>query len=332
MIGLTNCALPSPRPISTPIPTPSGSHQVTFSDLGLTEIWRHRAGIAEAYDLQLNPPPLIIAHDKVIISSYVDLHERNDQDSFLTARALDSGKIIWQTRYSGVGFGTRVNSSYFDSTLNRIYLQYSSSIGAFDAETGKQLWVTPNLGDHITYIFAHEQQDGVLTVTSNNHELLTFDPNDGRLLSRQKVAHFLTITHAGTEIAIPQESDSKWAFDCHRPVVWPTFVGDEDVLLECPWPYMLYRANTKTGKTVWRSPPSFVSNYAIRNNTLYIMDRATGLDSINIETGKYSGRMSFDGKFPTDGVARFWVAIQDSYLIIYLGDTQELVAFSFNEK
>lgn len=336
LIGLTNCALPSPRPISTPIPTPSGSHQIISSSLNLVEIWRYQAGLAEAYDLQFNPPPLIIARDKVVISTYVDLHHRNDQDSFLTARALDSGKIIWQTRYSGVGYSTEVFSSYFDDKLNRIYLQYSFSIGAFDAETGKQLWVTPNLGDHTTYMFAHEQQDGLLTVMSNNDEILTFDPNDGHLLSRQKTAYFLTITHAGTEIPIPRTSEFQWAFDCYRPVIWPTFVGNEDLLLECGGPtYLLIRANSETGKTVWSFPQRFVSNYAIRNKTLYILDEFTQLGAIDIETGTFDGFIIFDNKF-TESVIQsprpFWVAIQDNYLIIYFGDTEELVAFSFNEK
>ncbi len=334
LIGLTNCTPSHSRPISTPVPTPSGSHQVISSDLNLVEIWRYRAGFAVAYDLQFNPPPLMIARDKVVISTYVNLNKHNNQDSFLTARALDSGQVLWQTRYSGVGYGTEVFSSYFDEKLNRIYLQYSFSIGAFDAETGKQLWVTPNLGDHTTYMFAHEQQDGVLAVRSNNHELLTFDPNDGRLLSRQKVAHFLTITHAGTEIPIPRTSEFQWAFDCYQPVIWPTFVGNEDLLLECGGPtYYLIRANSKTGKTVWSFPQRFVSNYAIRNNTLYIMDEFTQLGAIDIETGTFDGFMIFDEEITDPNHIRpFWVAIQDSYLVIYFGDTQELVGFKFEEK
>lgn len=340
LFGLTNCTPSSPRSISTPIPTPSGSHQIISSSLNLVEVWRYRAGFAAVYDLQSNPPPLVMAGDKVVLSTFVDLHESSDQDSFLTARALDSGQVLWQTRYSGVGYGTTVKSSYFDDKLNRIYLQYSFSIGAFDAETGKQLWVTPNLGEHTTYIFAHEQQDGVLTVRTNNNELLTFDPNDGRLLSREKIAHFLTITHEGTEIPIPYVMEFKWAFECYDPVIWPTFVGDEDLLLECAWrdsawPHMLYRANYKTGQTIWSTPRQFISNYAIRGNILYIMDEFTQLGAIDMETGKVVGFMIFDNKFTKSTIESErsgWIAIQDPYLVIYFGDTEELVAFRFNEK
>lgn len=325
------CVQPQTHTASTPIPTPSGSHQIISSGLNLVEVWRYQAGYAE-FPLQFNPPPLIIARDKVVLSTYVDFRYRGDQDSFLTARALDSGKVLWQTRYSGVGYGTKVHFSYFDDKLNRIYLQYSFSIGAFDAETGKQLWVTPNLGDHTTYLFAHEQQDGILTVISNTDEVLTFDPHDGRLLSRQKATYFLTMTHEGTEIAIPQTSEFKWAFDCYRPVIWPTFVGNEDLLLECIGPtYMLYRANYKTGATVWSFPRRFVSNYAIRGNMLYIMDEFTQLGEIDMETGAFVGFMIFDNKFTKSTISQrpFWVAIQDPYLFIYFGDTQELVAFKF---
>ena len=332
--GLVGCTTASLT--ATPVPAPLGSHRVVSSSLPLAEIWRYRAGYAEALDLQLNPPPLVIARDKILISAYVDANDRAHSDSLLTARALDSGEILWQTRYSGVDRydGTRINFHYFDEKLNRLYLQYSFNIGAFDTETGKQLWVTPSLGDHTTYVFAHEQQDGVLTVRTNNYELLTFDPNDGRLLSRGKIAYFLSITHEGTEIPIPRTTEFKWVFDCYRPVIWPTFVGAEDVLLECsPSNYMLSRANYKTGQTVWSFPRRFVSNYSIRGNTLYILDEFAQLGAVNIETGTFSGMMIFDGEMTdTAHIRPFWIAIQDPYLFIYFGDTQELVAFKFDEK
>jgi outer membrane protein assembly factor BamB len=322
----------------TPIPTPSGSHPVVYSNLNLVEVWRYRTGFAASAWEQLSPPAaMIVAQNKVVIGTSVDVNDPANRDSFLTALALDSGQMLWQTRYSEVDFGTVIYSSYLDSKLNRLYLQYGFNLSAFDPETGKQLWATPNLGEHTTYIFAHEQQDGVLTVRTNNNELLTFDPNDGRLLSRQKVAYFLTITHAGIEIPIPQTPfDFQWAFECARPKLWPTFVDDEDLLLECAWrdsawPYILYRANYKTGQTVWRTPRQFISGYAIRGNTLYLLDEFTQLDAIDMETGAFLGSTIFDNKLTKDAMSTrpFWVAIQDPYLVIYFGDTQELVAFRF---
>lgn len=331
--GMAGCATRSLA--ATPVPAPLGSHRVISSSIPLVEIWRYQVGYAEAFDLQLIPPPLVIARDKIIISTYVDTNDRAHSDSILTARALDSGEIFWQTQYSGVDRydGTRINFHYFDEKLNRLYIQYSFNIGAFDTETGKQLWVTPNLGDHTTYIFAHEQQDGVLTVRTNNRELLIFDPNDGRLLSKEKIAYFLVITHEGTEIPIPRTTEFKWAFDCYRPVIWPTFVGSEDFLLECsPSNYMLLRANYKTGQTVWSSPRRFVSNYAIRSKTLYILDEFAQLCALDIETGIISGMITFDGEMTdTAHIRPFWITIQDPYLFIYFGDTQELVAFKFKK-
>jgi outer membrane protein assembly factor BamB len=320
---------------ANPLPTPSGSHQVASSSLPLAEIWRYRAGYAEALDLQFNPSPLIIARNKIIISTYVDANDRSHSDSLLTARDLNSGNTLWQTRYGGVDRydGTRINSFYFDEKLNRLYLQYAFNLGAFDTETGKQLWFTPKLGDHTTYVFAHEQQDGVLTVRTNNNELLTFNPNDGQLLSKEKVDYFLTMTHNGTEIPIPHIAEFKWKFDCYRPGLWPTFVGAEDILLECSRPFMIYRANYKTGQTIWRTSHSFVSNYAIRGNTLYILDRFAQLNAIDLETGGVVGMMIFDeGIMDPNNIRPFWIVIQDPYLIIYFGDTQELVAFKFEAK
>lgn len=337
LIGLVGCVQPPARMGSTPIPTPPlGSHRVVSSSIPLVEIWRYRVGYSEAFDLQFNPPPLVIARDKVIISAYVDANDPYT-DSILTARALDSGEILWQTRYSKINrYGaTRINFHYFDEKLNRLYLQYGFNIGAFDTETGKQIWVTPSLGDHTTYIFAQEQQDGFLTVKTNNNELLTFDPSDGRLLSIEKVTYYLTIARTGTEIPIPRTIEFKWAFECARPKIWPTFVGNDDLLLECAWrdsawPYMLYRANYKTGQTIWSSPRQFISNYALRGNTLYIVDESAKLQAINIETGELLGMMAFDGEMTdTAHIRPFWAAIQDPYLFIYFGDTQELVAFKF---
>jgi outer membrane protein assembly factor BamB len=328
----------------TPIPTPLGSRNVISSNLDLTEIWRFRTGAPNTAVSNIQTPPFIfIAKDKIVFSSYGD--RSKSTDAYLTALSLNSGQITWQTAYSDPDYGIGLDSAYLDIKTNRLFLVYSFRVAGFDLETGKQLWITPDLGGHTGYTFAYEQGD-MLFVDSSRPERITIDPSTGQVLSRQPTDHQrMTIIHEGIKlvnnqsgfVAMDQNNQTIWTwYDARRGAeFWPSFIDGNDLIAEFGGPmYYLARINYHTGQKVWESVFYIMSNYAVLENRVYALIEDGSLIALDLESGKVVGRMQFDKPIREGDYATrpFWVAGSYPYLFTYFGDTQELVAFRFGAK
>jgi len=327
----------------TPIPIPLGSRNVVSSNLDLTEIWRFRTGVPNTAVSNIQTPPFIfIAKDKVIFGSQSDLPK--SRDAYLTALSLSSGEMIWQTQYSDPDYYASIDSAVLNIKTNRLFVVSAFRVVGFDLETGKQVWITPDLGGHTGYTFAYEQGD-VLIVDSSKPERITIDPSTGQVLSRQPTDHQrMTILHEGIKLvnnpgfmAIDQNNQTLWTW--HQTGLdvefWPAFIDENDLIAEFGGPmYYLARINYHTGQKVWESVYYIMSNYAVLENCVFALIEDGSLVALDLENGQVVGRMQFDKPIRDGDYATrpFWVAGSYPYLFTYFGDTQELVAFRFDAK
>jgi len=325
----------------TKMPLPLGSRNTISLTLDLTEIWRFRTGTPNTDSIDIQTPPFVfLTKDKVVIGSHVDNEQNNANDSVLTALSLNAGKILWQTRYGNPGFGTNIYSAYLNNNTNRLFLLYSFNVAAFDLETGQQLWITPDLGEHTDYTFSYEQ-DNALLVNTSKGEKITIDPSSGQVLSRGKTSQswWMTIPRGNITLvdgqsgfmALDQNNQILWTWHDERRHAkhWPSFINDNDLIAEFGGPgYYLARINYHTGQEVWKSTFDMISNYALLGSQVFALREDGALVALDLETGNVVGLLQFDKEFgPAVGKVPFWVATMDTYLFTYFGDTQELVAF-----
>lgn len=328
------------RESQTQQPTALASRNISSSTLDLVEIWRVRTGPPNPWSYVQSPPFLYVAKDKVVMSSFVDADWRRNYDSYLTAFSLDTGAVIWQTKYQDPGYGTATASAYLDNTSNKLYLAYSFRVSAFDLETGRQLWTTENLGDHESYTFPYEQVDPLQLQIDNSKEHIKIDPSSGKVLSEQKT-NLLRMRVPYKNILMLGHRDYFGAFDENGQLLWkipywaefwPTFVNDEDFIIAFGRAkYWIWRVNAQTGQDRWRSSPDIVSNYAIWRDRVIALREDGYLLSMDLETGQLFNYAIFDKDFKEAiGKKPFWVAASDPYLYVYFGDTQELIAYQIS--
>lgn len=321
---------------STPLPT----RNIRFSSLELTEIWRVRTGKSNVL-YQHSPPFLFAIEDKVIVPSYCDL--RKNDGGCLTALSIDSGEIIWKTSYKSLKLGTYIESAYLDTNTNRLFLMYSNSVAALDLQTGKQIWLSEELGGRIGFDFSYNQNPEQLSVDSTKPERILLDPSNGKVIAREKRPfRGMTLYHENMMFynehgfhGLNQVTQSVWKWEGGANAIeWPFFIGENDLIaLLGQGIYYLARINYHTGETVWVSPRIITSNYAIHENRVFVL-RYDDLVMMDLEDGNVLGRIWFD-KMLHEGGARtnvFMVTVSYPYLFTYFGDTQELVAFKFTER
>ncbi|MBI5950998.1 MAG: PQQ-like beta-propeller repeat protein [Chloroflexi bacterium] len=338
--------------MSTPPSAPLPSRNLVSSTINMTEIWRVRTGPPNYPSPAAQTPPfLYVAKDKIMINAFI---MDGSNDSYLTAYALDTGAVIWQTRYSEPRNGTSMGAGYLDTVSNRLYLEYGFHVGIFDIGTGQQLWVTEELRGHESYVFPYQQANPAQLQIDNSQERITIDPSTGNILSVQPsnlaAMDFMRVPHNNILIKnISYDEQAKFnlapetyhfgAFDANGQLLWeipnsaefwPTFINDDDFIVAFGGPkYWLWRVNAQTGLDRWRSDLGIVSNYAIlRDCVIALREDGNALLSMDLETGRLSGYAIFDRGFTEAiGESPFWVAASDPYLFVYFGDTQELIAF-----
>jgi hypothetical protein len=107
--------------------------------------------------------------------------------------------------------------------------------------------------------------------------------------------------------------------------LWPSFVG-EDVIFEAGASnYQIVRANVLTGAVTWQSTADFMSNFAIDGGSIYALRQDNNLAVIEANSGKELGEVTFSGPTP-DLQLGYWVLTLYPYVVVYFGNTQELIA------
>jgi len=96
--------------------------------------------------------------------------------------------------------------------------------------------------------------------------------------------------------------------------------------------YDIIRANVQTGQVIWEtSERNYLSNFALVGSRVYALREDLTLVAFDLDTGTILGTLQFDGP-PAETVCRgiggtvYWVVADGPYVLVYFGDTQELIA------
>ena len=307
--------------------------------LNWVELWRLPNGLPQG-------PNFIIAGQNVVTWFGVDNQQSKDQ--CLVALELSTGRIVWQTLLKSPTYqGTRVDTAYVDLSLNHLYLTYSYRVQAFDLQTGGLLWFRElNPGGHVGYAF-EAQSSNPLVIYNSSDQVFRIDPFTGTILSRKREMkwglqkdgiEFSSPPGVGLEAVDQTTNRVLW----RKPGVylltqadWTIFTG-EDMIYSvamvhplapgAPDSY-LSRVNIRTGVERWHAYGRHVSNMVLDGGLLYTLREDGALVTLNAESGQPVGVIQFDRPFSKIGERSFWVAVQDPYLLVYVGDSQELIVF-----
>ena len=357
LIFLTGCAsfdLAPPEPSSTPVTEPL---EVLKTTLDMKEQWRYQTGLPNTpYSI---PAYLKIADGKAIILSYAEgvtlpadySQAGRPMDSSLTALSIDSGRVVWQTRYldfEGAGGNTMPDNILLQPESNRVYIAYSSVISAFNLETGEQIWTSPRMKGSTDYYFAPELSTNErLVVRSRLKELNTIDVQTGDLLAQEPTGEpFNTAVYGQivvtksyenlgvgkTKLAATDRSTGQglWEKVVVELFFDPVFIENgvlfaygsyENRLLH----YCEY-VDIYTGGTLWTTDQAYVSNFVVSDGRVYALRQDGSLVALDLKDGQILGEIKFNREI-TNLSRPYWVAASGPHVLVYFGDSQELIAF-----
>jgi outer membrane protein assembly factor BamB len=338
LIGCQALFEATPSPISpnlTPLPTPQPVRVISESTLDLVELWRFHTGPINVHSVF--PPHLHVTNGKVLISSFVS-EKRAFADSLLTALSLETGQIVWQTYLEDPWNGTGISASHLDE--ERLYLVYSFQVNAFSLKTGELLWSTPNpkRPGGTGYWFNPWDPVDPLLWHSSAEEVIALDPQTGEILWRreekgpmiqQERFDFVYRYEDGLYIALHRGGQVSWA----KIEPWPSFVSN-DLLFEvgvvC---YDIIRADVQTKQVTWEtSGRNYLSNFALTGSQLYALQEDLTLVALDLDNGTIVGTLEFDGP-PAETICKqggsdvYWVVADGPHVLVYFGDSRELIAF-----
>ena len=326
--------------VSTAAPTPTPlapARKVVANTLALAEQWRFSTGYP-----YLSQQGLFAADGKAIIGYFATFPLKYSQ-GILTALSLDDGQIIWQTYYDNPKHDVNFSDALLKPEMKRLYLLvYSPQVMGIDLQTGKQIWYSPKLDEHTAYMFVPESgngQESPLLLRTNRGEVIALDPQTGELLSREKGVDSRREMHY-QEITIKDTLNDGGLYAVDNTtgqILWremevvlsgyPTFI-DQDLLVRYFSPYgKISRINIYTGAPSWMTEPEYISNYALSGDILYALHKDGRLVALDVNTGQPVGDVKFDIGLIEPGRRSFWVAVEGPYLLVYFGDSQELIAF-----
>ena len=317
--------------------TPMPSWMIKSSDLAFTEFWRYRLGNRSNSWYITVPPHLFITNSTVIIGELTQ--ETAPSDALITALSLESGKMLWQTQIKNPGHGTDIVSAFLDEHQKRLYLFFPFLVKAMDLETGQILWTSKNLPEHTSYAFS-SQSSSPLILNTDRKKQIGIDPQNGDILFQQETNdELMTIQYGSMKLmnagvgyltAVDEKTGQYlWQKTMYRPAMLYPLILDKNRLLAQfgPAVYFISCMDIQTGRDIWTTPRNIVSNFALMENRLFALQENGTLAAFDVESGQYLGGIAFDRGIPDPGEAPYWLATSPPYLLVYFGDTHELIAF-----
>ena len=324
-----------PIPSATPF---TGPRSVVSTTLSLIEQWRFRTD--KPNNQYPVPSTLFIANDKVIFGSYAG-PQSSIPDSLLTALTLDGGQIVWQTRYGPLNMTTRIDDALLLPEHNRLYLVSPTfRVSAFNLETGEQLWVSEKLKGHELYRFVPDLSGDKIVLSSSGDDIIILDVDSGAFLSYGPrnmpwpIATYgqIVVSLDGNQLVGTDYSTKQVLWEYYHE--WQRIVPySGGILLQSTRPpiYSYDYIDVSSGKKIWSTSiggRGYASNISVLGDQAYTLDREGNLVAMALNDGHVLGEMRFDYA-PTlkPAIYPYWVAASGPYLLIYFGDSQELIAF-----
>jgi len=321
------------QPSTIPTPTAWPDRRLGQTVLGLRAAWRYHSGVP----VNSNPPEpnIFIISNLVIVPTVANPADIfSNRFSNLTAVSLITGQVKWQTFYTSTE-NTGVDSATWDS--QHLYLVYSSSVHAFDLGSGNLVWSTPELAGHTGYTFRPGDTLKPLQLHADSGKVIFIDPATGKVLGQREEGEL--IQHGSVDFvrsvnnltAVDHASGKVlWSHTAKLPLqgqmqLWPSYVGDDVIFETGVLNYQIVRANVLTGAVTWQSTTDFTSNFAIDGGLIYALRQNNSLEILEANSGKELDEVTFSGPAP-DLQLGYWVLTQYPYVVVYFGNTQELIA------
>ena len=339
-VGAMSCgSLQLPTPLPWPTATRGPSHAVASNGLAFHEVWRQVVGQSHQTD-STNGPLMTIAADTLVLPVL------GVRESRLVALGTQDGRRLWTRKLDNPGFPdipVRVMSMLADP--KRVYVTLLSFVAeAFDLRDGKPLWTTKKLREHAGYdifpliqndtlqIYSSPKDTAIYNVNITNGQITSIEGYPGDLIMKTSTTKCFD-TVASLSCVDDDISKSSWEIPTRGQVTkWPVLVNPETMIFAIGSSFKSIRAiDLTSGRALWQTPMDVICNMTVMNGIVYSIKADATLVAQDALTGHQTGLLQFSNSpFQRQPGAEYWVVAGDSMLFVYLGDSQELIAFGPN--
>lgn len=310
-------------------PTPESSRRVVSSTLNWQELWRQQVLLSYGH-----LPLTVDGQGKIVLPI------NRGTEGVLVALNPYTGQRVWSQEFVSPyrGDAYAVDSVFADS--DRIYIALPYVVKAFSAADGQPQWTTLDLPGHTRYTIVPSTRPGLIRLIGGAGYYV--DKQNGTVSPVEKLSDESEIET--DKLACQVDLDFRLACidtETHQPawqvnLGWPVeevqSVNSKIIVASAGNSYrnLLAGIDQSTGQILWSQPKrEVVSNFVVAGEKVYALAMNSALVQYDPVTGNEIGRMEFSGKeFDTDQGNQYWLLATGSEIIVYLGDSQELIAFS----
>ncbi len=258
----------------------------------------------------------------------------------LTALNPHNGQKLWSQEFISPyrGDAYLIDSIFADD--KRIYIAVPYVVKAFSAADGQPKWTTSDLPGHTSYKIVPAKEPRLVRLKGGAGYYV--DKQNGNVSPAERDADEPEIET--DELAC--QIDLNFNFACMdietRQPVWQISLGwpvkdvqsvNSKVLVVSAgsgYRNLLAGVDQSTGQKLWSQPNrEVISNFIVADGKVYALTMDSALVQYDPVTGSETGRMEFSGEsFDTDQGNQYWLLAAGSEILVYFGDSQELIAFS----
>jgi outer membrane protein assembly factor BamB len=256
----------------------------------------------------------------------------------LIALNSHTGQVIWAQDFVSPyrGDGQQVDSILADD--EQVYLATPFVIQAYSVEDGKPRWTSTELPSHAGYHLAPSTRPDVIRISGGGGYYA--NKKDGKITPSEQGVDIPEITTDTLTCQFDlqynltcmdrQTNQRLWQIQPGWPATGVSIGSKILVLSVGSHLNSLVGIDQATGKELWQvSDQAALSNFIVFDGRIYAITSDVALTAYDPMTGREIGRMKFSGgSFNINSGNQYWLLATDSEILVHLGDSQELIAFS----
>lgn len=254
----------------------------------------------------------------------------------LIALNLSNASVKWEMTRRGrgipLGFGHDDHAIYTSFEYN--------VVSAYSIETGEAVWESTlttarNFGHIITL------NNEIQTVSGTGY-FFVLDASDGTVQfkeydgSRLFMDGDMTYVYSGGIKAINDSEEIIWKFNPTEPVIQTPVIQNNTVYLRTGVYTLgqIHAINQGNGEVLWETlPNNVISNVAVSDGIAYYLTLDLYLRAVDAQSGELLDKVKFQ---PSNTINieenHYFVAADNSNVVIYLDDTNQLFSFHFTSE
>lgn len=310
-------------------------HSVAGSSSYFDELW----SISNVFIEQGNSGSYLLTTDEAgFLIGSLDQDERYS----LTSLDLLTGRIRWTVK---LGLSAPTDASN-NSKYTFLGFAGAGEIAAYSNKNGKRIWSQFLPGARsIDYIVPTELD---LSVAATPSHFYLLDGDTGEVIKSIDYAEARPVFFENNGIRYSSESltsfratDSRtgviiWEAWFDDVIAYPPVFDDNHIFLRTgEWTGRIYALDRLTGAILWHTAGNVITNVAIGDTAVYFLAAEGKLFALDAKTGSQLGTVSFEPnvlelKDPELHFRGFYVAASKDVVLLYLGDSRQLFAFSIS--